>query len=388
MNKRLIAALMSLIFIFSFTSANADELSKKKNKLKDVKSNISNLKNKISDIKEEKEDVLQKIKEYENKITNLQNQIYDLDDKIDNKKEEINITEKELEEAIAAFDEEKDLYAKRLKALYMEGSLGYLDVLFAAESFSDFLSKYEIFNKIIDYDKNLLKEMKEKQENIKIKKKQLESQKKQLLAMQQEQINKKYEVAKATEEQKGYYEKLEEDQDKLEKMLDEELRESKALEAQIRELQEKLAKKNGGSGTYSGSKTGILKVSDIGYMPRVTSPFGNRFHPILKKWKMHTGMDIAIPTGTPIYAMSDGEVIISSYLNGYGYTVVIDHGGGVTSLYAHCSKLLVREGQKVDKGDMIAKSGNTGNSTGPHLHFEVRINGTPVNPEPYYIVGK
>ncbi|SEF60142.1 Septal ring factor EnvC, activator of murein hydrolases AmiA and AmiB [Caloramator fervidus] len=385
---RKIALFLTFILFFTTFTVKADELTKKKQQLKEVKSNIENLKDKIDDIKDEKQEVMKKIKEYESKVTKIQNEIDDINYQISQKKEEIKKTNKELEKAVEEFESEKDLYGKRLRALYMEGNIGYLDVLLASESFSDFISNYELFNRIIDYDKNLLKEMKKKQEEIKAKKEALERQQMTLLALQKEQMSKKYELSQAVEEQRGYYKKLQENQNELERLLDEELQESKRLEAQIKQLQAELAKRSGGSRVYSGSKTGIIKVSDIGYVPRVTSYFGYRFHPILQKWKMHTGIDIAVPTGTPIYAMSDGEVIIAQYLNGYGYTVVIDHGGGVTSLYAHLSRILVYEGQKVEKGDMIAKSGSTGYSTGPHLHFEVRINGEPVNPEPYYIVGQ
>jgi murein DD-endopeptidase MepM/ murein hydrolase activator NlpD len=116
---------------------------------------------------------------------------------------------------------------------------------------------------------------------------------------------------------------------------------------------------------------------------RISSPFGNRLHPILRIYKLHTGIDIAARSGTNILAANAGTVISAGWNNGYGYMVMVDHGGGIVTLYAHSSKLLVRKGNVVARGQAIAKVGSTGMSTGPHLHFEVRVNGIYKNPLDY-----
>jgi murein DD-endopeptidase MepM/ murein hydrolase activator NlpD len=146
-----------------------------------------------------------------------------------------------------------------------------------------------------------------------------------------------------------------------------------------KQIESKIVKLQKNTGPYSGGK---MAWPVPGYS-RISSPYGYRIHPIFKVKKLHTGIDIPAPTGTAITAAAAGTVIYSDWLGGYGKVIMLDHGGGVVSLYAHNSALVLSEGQSVKRGDTISKAGSTGNSTGPHLHFEVRKNGAYVDPLPW-----
>jgi len=230
--------------------------------------------------------------------------------------------------------------------------------------------------KIINYDVNLLKERKTIRDNIDEKKQQLEYEQQQKEALKNELNSKreKVEAVKAEREQalKEVYQDLKE----LEKLEDKLLEESAALTKEILQKQS--------SGKYEG---GEMAWPAPGYT-KITSPYGYRVHPILKTKRMHTGVDIGVPSGSNVVAVADGKVILAEYYGGYGNTVIIDHGGKISTLYAHNSKLLVKEGDKVTRGQVIAKSGSTGLSTGPHLHFEVRVNGNHTDPMPYITKSK
>jgi murein DD-endopeptidase MepM/ murein hydrolase activator NlpD len=147
-------------------------------------------------------------------------------------------------------------------------------------------------------------------------------------------------------------------------------RESDSIEAQLRAHQQT---QGGGSVVFRGRF--IRPVNG-----RITSGYGYRHHPILKRRRLHAGIDFGARTGAPIVAAAAGTVISAGYRGGYGYTVLIDHGSGISTLYGHCSRLFVKSGAKVSQGQRIAAVGSTGLSTGPHLHFEIRVNGKPVNP--------
>jgi murein DD-endopeptidase MepM/ murein hydrolase activator NlpD len=385
MKKGLIS--IGLVFLLVFSNlaiVRADDLDSKQDQLKDVQQNISSLKNKIKGVNNQKKSVYNQLADLDKQINTVQGELNNIDDQIDSTNEYIDTTTKELEKAIEDLGEYKDLYADRIRAMYMNGPSSYLEILFSSTSFSDFVSRLDVVEKIMAYDSNILVEMKDKQESIEDKKASLESKKTQLVSLYQQQSSKKSQLNEASKQKKVQYSKLNTDLKELSNALNEELAASREIEAEIKAIE---ARKNSNL-VYKGNRHAIVYNSEAGRTIRVTSLFGNRYHPVLHVYKLHTGLDLGVPAGTPVHAMADGEVIIAKYSSAYGNYIVIDHGSGISTLYAHNSKLLVHVGDKVEGGQVISKSGSTGYSTGPHLHFEVRKNGTPIDPSPYLIIGK
>ena len=219
-----------------------------------------------------------------------------------------------------------------------------------------------IVKKIVKQDKEILTELDENKQKIEDKKNQIEKKK-----VEQEDL--KLLLEKDNES-------LNNDKIEVEKLKDELEKEENALELEI----EKISSQSVVSEDSQVISSGSWPVP--GYS-RISSPYGYRIHPIFNTKKMHTGIDIPAPTGTPAVSIDQGKVIFSGTKGGYGKTIMIQHDDGKVTLYAHNSELIVSVGQRVQKGQVVSKIGSTGNSTGPHLHFEVRINGKHVNPVPY-----
>ncbi|MEZ5164217.1 MAG: peptidoglycan DD-metalloendopeptidase family protein [Fimbriimonadaceae bacterium] len=279
----------------------------------------------------------------------------------------------ELQKSTEQLDQVKGKVKTRLRSIYTQGKSTPISILVGTQSVSDLASRKALIQRIADRDRELFEEVKVLRDQVLAQKKEQDRIVANIAKLKNDQEAKKGQLEAKRQERKKIFDVLWAQKDQLEKEFAAFDKESRRLEIEIARIQ--------------GSTKGSVPIYRGRFLQpvngRLSSGFGYRIHPIKKTRRMHTGQDIAAPGGTPIKAAGDGKVITASYLNGYGNTVVIDHGGGVSTLYGHCSRLYVKVGQMVKRGDRIAAVGSTGLSTGNHLHWEVRINGKPVNPMTY-----
>jgi len=261
----------------------------------------------------------------------------------------------------------------RLVSLYQRGEPGYMELMLASNDFGEMLQRSELANFMMERDRDVLAQLKERKEKLDRYQAQVEDKKQEVATYRQRAeitVARDLRVRNATDTQLQTQRRQ---MDALAAEMAAIERDSREVTSMLRALQN----------TSKGRKRMNGQQHAIGGLPvagHITSPFGYRTHPILKTRRLHTGVDIGAPSGTPIHAAGAGEVIYASWRGGYGNCVIIDHGGGKATLYAHMSGYNTSMGRTVGKGDIIGYVGSTGLSTGPHLHYEVRINGTPVNP--------
>lgn len=270
-------------------------------------------------------------------------------------------------------DRRSRLLAERLADTYKHGTATYIGVILGSEDFWDFLSRGYVIRKIVQADANLIENISDDKRVIEaqkgvladqaIKRTRLELQHRSLTRYAYDQKIRRGSILQSIESQRTQYES----------MLAELERDSNSIESMIRRMEQTPRGRRRLMQVWRGSFSAPVNGP-------ITSGFGMRFHPILRRYKFHTGVDIGAPAGTTIRAAGDGEVIYAGWYGAYGNAVIIDHGGGMTTLYGHCSSLQVRNGASVRKGQAIARVGSTGWSTGNHCHFEVRRHGKPVSP--------
>ncbi len=358
--------------------------------LSDVNKQIEEKEEEIDEIQEEKSATMNEVEELTFQISEYQNQIDELDSKISDLNNQISEAESKLNEAQAEYDKQEELLEARLVVAYEEGETSYLDVLLASESITDFISNYYLVTELATNDAELLENIQKQKEEIEQAKANLENSKKELDTSKASKQSVATQLQSSKNEKDAKVAQLTSDEQQAQAELEQFEADKRAIQAELARIAEEEAKKqqSNGNNDYNSVPN---NPSSSGYIRPIVG------YSITTGWygyAGHTGVDFSGSgiAGKPILAAKSGTVVTSTALknsNGtyrsYGEYIVINHHDGTMTLYAHGApgSRLVREGQSVSQGQQIMSVGTTGNSTGYHLHFEVRVNGKPVNPAPY-----
>lgn len=344
----------------------------------------------IDENQEKQSNILDYKNQLDGNINELHLQLESLEETISSTQAELDKLEKDLQKAQERIDVQDELLKKRVRVMYEDGALGYLDVLVSAKSFSDLMDRMEAIKTITEYDANLLNSYEKAKKTVEENKELVEQHQQSLISARDSKVEKQNQLQEQIDLAQAEMDRLSEEEGSLQQAL----AEAQAAEAEAnRRIEAAMAAASASSGGYVDTSGDVFVPASAGTFIwpfdqsyPITSGFVNRISPIWGSAELHTGLDIGAPYGTTIRASAAGRVLVSEFNNGgYGNYVVIDHGNGYSTLYGHASLNLVQAGQTVVQGQAIAQVGSTGWSTGPHLHFEIRINNSPVDPSSYVL---
>ena len=377
----------SITFVVASEKTNLQQQQSTLNKqLQEATDELHSIQNQKSANIEQINNLNSQISSYEEELDQLQAQLDDLNTEINNKQVEINQKEKD-------YEENKQLLDKRLVAMYKTGKMSYLDVLLNAEGLSDFISKYYLISKLTEHDTALLDKIVAEKEEIEKAKTELENKRNEVETSKHTIEVRRNELATVTAQKRSIVSQLSSEERSVQEELDAIESDKAAIRRRLNQIAaQEAAAAAAGSGSRASSAAASVSASGFIFPVQGLSR-GNISNKSYPSYRGHTGVDVNIGVvGKRVVAVKGGTVITSTALRSssgayrsYGEYVVTYHGNGVATLYGHglSGSRLVSEGQTVSQGQALMTVGSTGNSTGPHLHFEVRINGSPVNPLSY-----
>lgn len=373
----LFSAILLTVFIFSniVMPMYGSELDDLRRQQQETSRQIRIQKNVIAEKNRETKSLGQQLQELDLSITQTEDELAAIRQQLADAEAAVSEAEAQLAQAQRDLAERTQIFTERLRSIYQNGSVSYLEVLLQSTSITDFLVRQGLLQKIAEQDMKLLEEIEARRQDIERRKADLEQKRDQIASLEAESSRQLANLDEQKKAKQALLEKALASKEAAERALAAEEEASKQLTAKIKELEAKLAKEPFAGGQFAWPLPGHS---------RITSDFGWRVHPILGDKRFHDGIDIAAPQGTQVTAAVDGTVILAGWYGGYGNAVVISHGGNITTLYGHLSKIGVSEGQRVTKGQEVGQVGSTGLSTGNHLHFGVRKNGEPINPWSYF----
>lgn len=376
MRKILCIVLAFVICSFSIiSSVYAEEITDLQTQQQELQNQINDATGELEGVQNELSENLEQVQKLDEKISTSQTELDELNIKIAQLQTSIDKVEAKLKIAQERFNRQQEILDERLVAMYETSDTQYLDVILSSRSIADFLSNYFLITELATYDTELLEDMKAQKDEIELEKKKLDNSKQQLATIKENQTKTARIIENTKVVRENFISKLSDKEKEIQTKIDEYNTKFAEVNAEILSLA-----LDGIDTQYIG---GELAWPVPGYT-RITSKYGMRTHPITGVYKLHTGVDISAPMGANFVAANDGIVVKACYNGAYGNMVVIDHGGGVSTLYAHGSQIMVQVGQTVKRGETIVlKVGSTGYSTGAHAHFEVRLNGVVTDPMPY-----
>lgn len=375
----ILAFVICLFSIFPYVQANNETGNTAVENLQNERNEIQNQMNEangqLEGVQNDLSENLQQIQKLDERISESEQELNGLNSQIEELQTSMEEVENNLKKVEDAYNSQKKLLDNYLIAVQESDETEYLDVLLSSKSISEFLSSYFLISELASYEMDLLDDMQAKKDEINLSKEKLENDKKSLSDIKANQTK----TARVLENTRSVRENL------IAKLSDKE----KEIQSKIDEYNNRFDEINReilalAQGSIAAEYIGGELAWPVPGYTRITSKYGMRTHPITGVYKLHTGVDIGAPRGANFIAANDGIVTKASYNSAYGNMVIIDHGGGVSTLYAHGDQILVQVGQTVKRGDPILKVGSTGYSTGPHAHFEVRLNRSCNRPNAIY----
>ena len=396
------AAALTLGTVFSSyaTSKAIEDAKKKVSSMEEEKKKVEST---LKELEGKKSDTAAYVKELDRNLSALAGELTKLEGDISQKEEQIEEAKVELETAKITENRQYEDMKLRIQYMYENGQTGLLESMMQSESIAELLNRAEYASQITSYDRKMLEEYRKTRQEVALKEEALKTEHQELLTLQDstkaKQSSVKTLMASKEAELASYETKIASAQGEIDQYnadIKAQEEHMARVEAEIRRKEEEArkaeearraeeAKKNqssaGGDSTVKKGNTNFIWPCPAS--GRISSAFGDRSSPTEGASTNHKGIDIPAPSGSSIVAAADGKVVISTYSYSAGNYIMIDHGGGLTTVYMHCSQLLVKEGETVKQGQTIAKVGSTGYATGPHLHFGVRSGGSYVNPSGY-----
>lgn len=375
MRKYIIIISMIVTLTFSNICVYAENITELQEKSNQINENITETTNRLQAVQEEVSENMKQLQELDVQLAQSEEELNKINIEVSNLTSQIAENEQKLSKVQSQYDKIKNVLDARVIEMYKSDNLQFLGVLLAAKNVKELIKTYEKLILLSKYDKGLLDNAEQQIEEIQTTKKILDEKKKQVVESKQLQQRKTQVVQNSKTRREYYLSKLTKQEQELQAQIDEYNTQVTQIENEIKIL---------ALGSISEDYIGGVFVWPVPGRTSLTSLYGMRVHPITGAYKLHTGIDISAPLGTNFVAAANGVVSKATYNTAYGNMVIIDHGGGVQTLYAHGNSILVQVGDEVKAGTPILEVGSTGYSTGPHAHFEIRINGQTVNPLDYY----